>query len=290
MNSRASCAFLERSGFAPGDRLAVVLIHRTSRRVVQRILAVEKAMAAGFQRWLREMNADRQFEIYASVNSIRADSVQRTKHDIAAIRHLFLDFDTDAQARVRELLTRSDLPRPTAVINSSRNHWQVLWQVTAFLPSRAEALQRGLARQAGADIAATDCSRVLRLPGFLNHKYSPPWQVSMQHFTPQTALTPADFPAALFLDQTQPVVLPDASRSVAKPRIAAGALSQSERDWAYAKRSLALGRPQQDVIAAIASNRTDKHNPLYYARLTVQKAAQAVANDPRSAKYLGGKS
>jgi hypothetical protein len=50
-------------------------------------------------------------------------------------------------------------------------------------------------------------------------------------------------------------------------------LSQSEHDWAYAKRSLAKGVPAEEVIGQIASFRgRDKHNPEDYARRTVEKA------------------
>jgi hypothetical protein len=280
------CTFLERAGFAPEDRLAVVLIHKPTHAVVQRISPVKNIAAPVFQDWLRERNALQQFQIYVSLNPLRADSLGRTKKDIAEIRHIFLDFDKEADTRMRELLRRPDLPKPTSLINSSHNHWQVLWRVTGFTTVQAEALQRGLARDAGADIAATDCSRVLRYPGFLNHKYSPPWRVSAQHFAKQSEITPEHFPPAAYLYELQPALLP----AVARSRPQGGALSQSERDWAYAKRSLALGRPAEQVIAAIAANRSDKPNPLYYARLTVHKAAIAVANDPRSAKYMKAKS
>ena len=50
-------------------------------------------------------------------------------------------------------------------------------------------------------------------------------------------------------------------------------ISQSERDWAYAKRALARGEDPEAVIQAIATFRSDKPNPQYYARLTVTKAA-----------------
>ena len=50
-------------------------------------------------------------------------------------------------------------------------------------------------------------------------------------------------------------------------------LSQSERDWAYAKRALSRGDDPEEVIRCIADYRADdKHDPEYYARLTVQKA------------------
>ena len=56
-------------------------------------------------------------------------------------------------------------------------------------------------------------------------------------------------------------------------RIPAGHRSQSEADWAYAKRALARGDSVEEVIQRIADYRAeDKADPLYYARLTVTKA------------------
>jgi hypothetical protein len=50
-------------------------------------------------------------------------------------------------------------------------------------------------------------------------------------------------------------------------------LTQSEHDWAYAKRALARGDDPEEVIRRITDYRaTDKHDPAYYARHTVQKA------------------
>ena len=278
------CAFLQRAGFHADDRLAVVLIHRASREVVQRIHPVSQIVTRATQAWLQRMNQTQEFEVYLSVNTLQPHAKTRTKKDIAEIRHLFLDFDRDADARLPELLRRTDLPQPHALINSSRNHWQILWRVSGFTAPQAEALQRGLARDTGADSAATDCARVLRYPGFVNHKYAPPWSVSAQYFGAHRESTPQDFPATAFQYEAATIPVPGV-RQERSPHTS-GALSQSERDWAYAKRSLALGRTEQAVIAAIAANRTDKHNPLYYARLTVRKAAAAVANDPQSQKYL----
>ena len=49
--------------------------------------------------------------------------------------------------------------------------------------------------------------------------------------------------------------------------------SQSEHDWAYAKRALARGDDVELVIQRIADYRSDeKDNPNYYARHTVMKA------------------
>ena len=52
-----------------------------------------------------------------------------------------------------------------------------------------------------------------------------------------------------------------------------GHRSQSEADWAYAKRALARGDAAEEVIRKIADYRAeDKADPEYYARLTVTKA------------------
>jgi hypothetical protein len=74
----------------------------------------------------------------------------------------------------------------------------------------------------------------------------------------------------------------DAVELVERPRRAAGSgqsalarqpLSQSEHDWAYAKRSLAKGISAEEVIRRIATFRShDKHNADEYARRTVEKA------------------
>jgi hypothetical protein len=58
-----------------------------------------------------------------------------------------------------------------------------------------------------------------------------------------------------------------------QPLVRSGTLSQSEHDWAYAKRALARGDGPEEVMRRIADFRAaDKHDPEYYARHTVTKA------------------
>ena len=62
--------------------------------------------------------------------------------------------------------------------------------------------------------------------------------------------------------------------------VARGHKSQSEADWAYAKRALARGDDPDQVIRRIADYRADdKHDPDYYARRTVTKAQAQLAAD-----------
>jgi hypothetical protein len=57
-----------------------------------------------------------------------------------------------------------------------------------------------------------------------------------------------------------------------------GHRSQSEADWAYAKRALARGDHPEEIIRKIADYRAeDKADPDYYARLTVNKAQSQFA-------------
>ncbi len=65
-------------------------------------------------------------------------------------------------------------------------------------------------------------------------------------------------------------------------RIPAGHRSQSEADWAYARRALARGDAPEEVIRRIADYRAeDKADPGYYARLTVTKAQRTLMSPER---------
>jgi hypothetical protein len=61
-----------------------------------------------------------------------------------------------------------------------------------------------------------------------------------------------------------------------------GGLSQSERDWAYAKSELWKGRSPESVIHTIAERRqSDKPKPTEYAERTVRKAMQVLETEPQ---------
>jgi len=154
-----------RENFEPTDRLAVVLLNKRTGAVIQRVATAETIAAPDFQAWLRHKNA-RQHEVYISMNALREGARGRTKSDVGVIRHVYLDFDECGTAAVERLLQRQDLPQPNYLVNSSPDKWQVVWKVEGFTKDQAEELQKGLVRETGADPAAIDCSRVLRLPSF----------------------------------------------------------------------------------------------------------------------------
>jgi hypothetical protein len=274
-----------RGNFEPTDRLAVVLVNKQATSVIQRVATAERIADQDFQAWLRHQNAQR-YEIYVSMNALREDARGRTKEDIAVIRHVYLDFDHDGNAAVQTLFGRQDLPTPSYVVNTSLGKWQVSWRVEGFTKDEAEDLQRALARDTGADPAATDCARVLRFPGFYNHKYDRPYLVRVEPHAAIAGLIyrPDQFPK---FSRAEPAIRnqPGQNGYAAARNHAPGTISQSERDWAFARRALARGEPEETVIAAIASyRRHEKHNPQYYAEHTVQKAVQSLRDQAPPAR------
>ena len=269
-----------RENFRPEDRLAMVLIQKQTNRVIQRVATADRIRQPEFQAWLRHANASHH-EIYIGMNPVTPESRSRAKADIAEIRHVYLDFDDNGTAAVQALVRREDLPRPNYLVNTSPDRWQVVWKVEGFQIGEAERLMRHLVRETGADPAATDASRVLRLPGFISHKHGSPFLVRVESRATQT-YRPEHFPRSPTEEQRGGIGTRGSNND--KPT-RAGHLSQSERDWAYAKRALARGDDPQKIIAAIAGYRGDqKSDPRAYATRTVRKAIQALDDDRESTR------
>ena len=259
-----------RENFEASDRLAVVLVDAKKRKATQRIASADRIASPDYQAWLRHRNASGE-EIYISMNTLRPEARGRTKADLAAVRHIYLDFDEDGTAAVERLLARQDLPQPNYRVSSSPGRWQVVWKVEGFDSGQAERLQRHLARETGADPAATDAARVMRLPGFYNRKRETPHFVTVDTLNDKVH-RPEDFPTPQRTDAPN-------FRYVRRNQ-ESGKRSQSERDWAFAKRALARGESPQVVTAALAASRAnDKANPQYYADLTVRKAGESLQSE-----------
>jgi hypothetical protein len=211
------------------------------------------------------------------MNPLRANSFARTKESVREIRHVYLDLDDAAASSIHAIRTSGDTPVPNFVVDTSPEKNQVVWRVDGLDREQAESLLRSLATQFHGDSAATDISRVLRMPGFTNRKYREEFVVRAVQET-DAVYHLRDF--VIHEDSPEaPRCLPDGHGPAQKGR--SGHKSQSEADWAYAKRALARGDAPEDVIQRIADYRAeDKAGPLYYARLTVSKA-HATLNTSR---------
>jgi hypothetical protein len=168
-----------RDSFQPDDRLAVVIKNQQINRLVQRIANAEHLAMPRYQAWLRFENAQGS-DIYISMNPLKHDARGRTKNDIAVVRHLYLDLDWNGLQSLEAICDDPRLPSPSYVLNTSEGKYQVIWKVIGHDIDKAEILQRAMALEHGADRAATDVTRVLRIPGFNNHKYVPPYRVTAE--------------------------------------------------------------------------------------------------------------
>ena len=251
--------------FAPGESIALLLRRENPDGILQRIAPLENALASRYLGWLVHENSIGA-NVYVAANPVRSDSRKRTKESIAAVRHLYLDLDTDGEARLASLRVSDAVPTPNAIVSTSLGKYQVLWRVDGFTLEQQESALKLLAVTFGGDPACTDCNRVLRLPGFLNCKYDPAYPVTVEY--------PGDF-TWNFDDFRLDILAADAvlsSHSMA-PRKHPDKHSNSERDWAWVLDELARGKDAAKLTRKLALRRADKPNPLYYAQRTVDVAS-----------------
>jgi len=257
-----------RALFEDTDNAAILVRNRGTGKTVQRIARTESIASSEFQEWLAAQSAAGA-DVYVGMNPIREGAYNRTKSNIKDIRHVYLDLDKDSDVSLESIRNSPNVPAPNFVLDTSPGKHQVVWKVTGFNPEEAEALLRNLASQFGGDPAATDSTRVLRLPGFPNRKLSEEFIVQARHES-NGVHTPRDFT----LQEGSPEAPRHAGGGQEQPRtMPFDHRSQSERDWAYAKRALARGDDPEEIIRRIADYRGDeKSDPEYYAHRTVARA------------------
>lgn len=166
----------------PNDHVAMLVRNRSQQQTMQRILPAETIASAPFQSWLHEQNLSGA-DIFIGMNPVREGSRNRTKEQIREIRHAYLDLDEEAGASLQAIRTSGDVPSPNFVLDTSPGRHQVVWRVEGLDASQAGTLLRALASQYCGDPAATDISRLLRLPGFTNRKYNEAFVVRVHHET-----------------------------------------------------------------------------------------------------------
>jgi hypothetical protein len=269
--------------FEPTDRIAMLVLNRAFGETVQRITSAQKAANPEFQAWLRYKNANGS-DIYIGMNPLKRDAATRTKEDIESIRHVYLDLDHGGPEALAAVENSGVVPKPNYVLNSSPEKHQVVWKVEGMNLEEAEGLLHAMAREFGGDPAATDATRVLRVAGFANKKYDTDFYVEARRESTETYRL-RDFELHIDAQDSPRYSYDNRAKRAPSPRTN---LSQSEHDWAFAKRALARGDDPEQVIRRIAQHRaTDKTNPEYYARHTVEKA-QTDLEDRLSKKSTAG--
>ena len=268
MNLTMSTEFLTHC-FHPGETLAILLRREDPGKIAQRVIKLEQATAPTYMRWLAHENASG-MNVYVAANPLRSGSRKRTKECIAEVRHLYVDIDSDGDARVAAIRRSILVPEPTAIVSTSPGRYQVLWRVRGFNFSAQETLLRRLTVAFGGDPACTDCNRVIRVPGFQNTKYSPAYPVSVA-YGESSVSGPDSFRLGNESEIAPPIARPPA-RSTGDWKH-----TPSEEDWSWVLSELSGGKDAALLTKSLALRRADKSNALYYAQRTVDMASARLA-------------
>jgi RepB DNA-primase N-terminal domain len=270
--------------FGPEDNAAILVRNRSTGHTVQTIAKAETIASPDFQSWLAGQSVSG-YDVFMGMNPIKDGAFSRTKGDIKDIRHVYLDLDRKGDLALQAIRNSSEVPAPNFVLDTSPGKHQVVWKVSGFSQDESETLLHNLAHKFGGDLAATDSTRVLRLPGFANHKLPKEFIVQARQES-DVVYTLRDFT----IDEDSPETPRHFSEAQERRRaVPSGHKSQSEHDWAYAKRALARGDDPEVVIQRIADYRADgKDDPNYYARHTVMKARAALDSAAKKAPDEAG--
>ncbi len=248
--------------------IAFLLRRENPVTATQRIVLLERALAPRYLGWLAHENAAGA-NIYVAANPLRSGSRKRTKESIASVRHLYIDIDTDGEARLAALRASDAVPTPTAILSTSPGKYQVLWRVEGF------DFERRKARSETARFRLRRRSRLHRLQPCSPRAWVPE-SASMIPRTSSPSNIPSDCDTANPDDFRLDI---SASRSRCfpprqiPPRKHPGKHTNSEHDWAWVLHELAGGKDAVKLTRELASRRSDKPNPLYYAQRTVDVAS-----------------
>ena len=264
MSTTMTHEFLTRC-FHPGETVAILLRKEKPASTTQRIVRLEQVISPRYLAWLHYENHNGA-NVYVAANPLRPGSRKRTKDCIAEVRHLYIDIDVDGENRIAALRESENVPVPTVILSTSPDKYQVLWRVEGFDFDQQESTLKLLAIAFGGDSACTDRNRVLRVPGFRNCKYDPAHPVTVEYPSDST-YRPQDFRLNDSILDCALQLRSDVRRYLA------GKNTRSELDWAWAIQQLSLGEDTEKLTLMLASRRSDKPNPLYYAQRTIDLAS-----------------
>jgi len=223
-------------------------------------------------------------DIYIGMNTLKLEARTRTKGTFRPSAIFTWTSITMARRPWRRFAIQL-VPPPNYTLNTSPEKFQIVWRVEGIDGNTARPCCVPWHAKLGGDPAATDSTRVLRLPGFVNRKYQTEFRVQaekhtdrihhLQDFRLRTEPIDNDFRAHYRL-LTQ-------RSSETRP------LSQSEHDWIFAKRALARGDDPEKSSAgsrifAAVRKATRRTTP----RLTVSKAQQHLATEKATPTQADG--
>jgi len=166
------------------EQFFVLVLNGQFRETTQRITTAEKAASPEFQAWLRYKNA--RADICIGMHALKRHASTRMKDDIESISKVYLDPDYGGTPGLDSVQNSDLVPRPNYVLNNSPEQFQIVWKVAGMTIDEVEALNQALVREFDGDPAASDATRVLRLPGFANKKHQTDFYVQARAESAQT--------------------------------------------------------------------------------------------------------
>jgi len=167
LTTSAAIDFIKRL-YEPKDLLCFGFLNSETGKWQQAFRTFEDAIKPEFVNTLQASN-DAGNNIYVAMNVFK--STQRTKNNVAAIRNVWAEIDDNGRENLDKIFTSKIVPQPTVVTESSVGKFHVIWSVEDMLPEHGESLLKSISSEFGGDTNAIDLARVLRVPGFKNHKY-----------------------------------------------------------------------------------------------------------------------
>jgi hypothetical protein len=272
------------------DRYVSLLYHNTDRvalclirgEVVQhRFLAVRDI--GKFIPFLQAMNCQG-WNIYITPSVMKAGVKNRTKDSFMSEQDVIY-VDADNKQAMEKV--RSEYPYPTLVVKTSIGHYHIYWKLDEKISVDVqEGIIRLLAKDIRADPAATDVSRVLRLPGFWHKDKDNSVDIV---FSRDGKVSYKSFPSVLKRSAI-PTLPTNCTRSVS----GAGGVqkrdiyvsnfvgrdgeklvfpSKSEEDWYLVNEWLRRGVPREECIQRLKLRRAgEKKDVDYYTKKTLENA------------------
>ena len=273
---------------ADNAQIALVIINRHTQEVTERFTT--PAQISKYIPYLRHCNATG-CDIYFTPSRLKPQSRKRTKSDFLDSQQIvFLEFDSPNQFDA--LIDNRVIPYPSAVVGSSEGRNHVYWKLADPIPKRKqEELMANLARSVGADIAATDVSRVLRLPTFCNKKPERKnYQCQLVYPNkPDDPKIQTTFEELVSIcENYEETDIPSQHATACAPVLIKGSstLDRSAQDWKLVNQKLFQERMNpEDVQIWLMERRGDKPNPHYYSTRTIKKAL--ISKGDLRHKYFG---
>ena len=257
----------------PNDgQLALVIINRQTQEVTERYTT--PSQLPKFIPFLRYCNASG-CDIFFTPSRLKPKSRKRNKsHFLDWQQTIYLEFD---EPNTLDNLISSNYPCPSAIVASSHGRHHVYWRLREPVSKhRQEELISNIALDVGADTAATDTSRLLRLPTFCNKKPSRDNFRSSLIYPDQEMIEPTTFDdLASAVDNYQEAKATSLSSGASRAHCASSSAdpTQSGKDWFMVNDMLfAKGDDPHQVIKWLENQSERKPNPHYYAKRTVGRA------------------